>query len=285
MLQTRTLILTALAMLAFAGNSLLCRLALRETSIDAASFTGLRLLAGALTLWLLLRIRQPKTTFSYAREALVSALWLFIYAAAFSFAYLELETGTGALLLFGAVQLTMIILGWLQGERFSARQYMGLSMALGGVLLLLLPSSSTPKLSAAVLMLISGIAWGLYSLKGRTTQDPLAATANSFLISLPLTALLTLLCHEQLQLDASGVLYALLSGALTSAIGYALWYSALRGLAAFQAASVQLSVPVLAALAGALLLDEPLSLQLLLSSAAVLGGIALLLSARAQKTV
>jgi drug/metabolite transporter (DMT)-like permease len=273
----RILLLTCLAMLAFAGNSLLCRLALRETDIDAASFTAIRLLAGALTLWLLLKLRQ-------ARQPVAGnwpgALALFTYAAAFSFAYLQLDTGIGALLLFGAVQLSMLLWGLLRGERLGLVASLGTALATAGLLALLLPGASAPPLPAALLMLLAGIAWGAYSLLGRGQGDPLAVTAGNFLRAAPLAVLLALVLLPKLDWDGPGLFYAVLSGALTSGVGYAIWYSALPGLRASQAATVQLSVPILAALGGSLLLNEALSLRLTLSAVAVLGGIALVLGAR-----
>lgn len=279
-MSMRTLLLTTLAMLAFAGNSLLCRLALRETAIDAASFTSLRLLAGALTLWLLLRLGRTHTA---SLGSWPAAAALFVYAAAFSFAYINLDAGAGALILFGAVQLSMLAWGLYRGERLNVMGCIGLFVAFAGLLILLLPGASKPPTAAALLMLVAGIAWGIYSLLGRGVKDPLAATAGNFLRTVPLTLLLSALLIGQARWDSTGMMYALLSGALTSGVGYAIWYSALRGLQSFQAACVQLSVPIIAALAGSLLLDEALSLRLLLSAAAVLGGIALVLSAKHRR--
>lgn len=273
----RTLLLTTLAMLAFAGNSLLCRLALRDTGIDPASFTGVRLFAGALTLWLLLACRRPAGALA---GDFYGGCALFAYAAAFSFAYVSLAAGTGALLLFGAVQLTMISWGLLRGERLAMRQTLGLLAALAGLLILLLPGASAPAFGRAAMMLLAGVAWGVYSLRGKGVADPLAATAGNFVRALPFTLLLSLLLIDHAHLDGAGVVYAVLSGALTSGVGYAIWYAALPGLAALQAASVQLSVPLLTALAGALLLAEPLTLRLGVASVAILGGIALVLFAR-----
>ncbi|WFC61392.1 EamA family transporter [Pseudomonas sp. REST10] len=276
-MSPRTLLLTALAMLAFAGNSLLCRLALRETAIDAASFTAVRLLAGACTLWLLLQLRQNRQA---PAGSWAGAVALFTYAAAFSFAYLQLDTGAGALLLFGAVQLSMLLWGLLRGERLGLCASLGTALATAGLLALLLPGASAPPLQAALLMLLAGVAWGAYSLLGRGQGNPLAVTAGNFLRATPLALLLALAVLPQLNWDGPGLFYALLSGALTSGVGYAIWYSALPGLHASQAATVQLSVPILAALGGSLLLSEALTLRLLLSAVAVLGGIALVLSAR-----
>ncbi|MDE3738695.1 drug/metabolite transporter (DMT)-like permease [Metapseudomonas resinovorans] len=278
----RTLLLTALAMLAFAGNSLLCRLALKETAIDAASFTAIRIASGALMLWLLLRLRHtPLASTGNWRAALA----LFVYAAAFSYAYLQLDAGAGALLLFGAVQLCMVVFGLLRGERLNPQQALGFALATGGLVVLLLPGATAPPLVGGLLMLLAGLAWGVYTLLGRQAGLPLAATAGNFIRALPFAALLLLPFIDQLTLDLPGLIYALLSGALTSGIGYAIWYSALPGLGALQAASVQLSVPVLAALGGALLLGETISLRLVLVSLAVLGGIALVLRAKLQGVV
>ncbi|WP_300654362.1 DMT family transporter [Pseudomonas sp.] len=273
----RTLLLTALAMLAFAGNSLLCRLALKDTEIDAASFTSLRIASGAFTLWLLLRLRPGNGALA---GSWFGAAALFAYAAAFSFAYISLDAGVGALLLFGAVQISMLLWGFYRGERFSRLTGAGLLLAFTGLLALLLPGASAPALGGALLMLLAGAAWGAYSLLGRGVGDPLAATAGNFLRATPLALLTSALLLSRANWDGPGLLYALLSGALTSGIGYAVWYTALRGLKAFQAATVQLSVPIIAALAGSLLLDEALSLRLVLSSLAVLGGIAVVLSAK-----
>ena len=275
----RTLLLTTLAMLAFAGNSLLCRAALRDAAIDPAGFTALRLVAGAVTLWLLLRLRQNHQSFASA-GSWYGAIALFVYAATFSFAYVSLDAGAGALLLFGAVQLSMVAWGLLRGERLDARQLAGMLLALGGLVALLLPGSSTPSLGAALLMLVSGAAWGAYSLLGRSARDPLPAAASSFLLAAPLAILLGLVMLGQLHWSPAGVLYAVLSGALTSGLGYAIWYAVLPRLAAIQAASVQLSVPLLTALAGALLLGEALTVRLVLAGAAILGGVGLVLRAR-----
>ncbi|PTC36311.1 Permeases of the drug/metabolite transporter (DMT) superfamily [Pseudomonas paraeruginosa] len=205
---------------------------------------------------------------------------LFVYAAAFSYAYVQLDAGTGALLLFGAVQVSLLLAGLLRGERPGTQALAGFLLALGGLLYLLLPGASAPPLGGALLMLLSGLAWGLYTLLGRGGGDPLAVSAGNFLRAIAFAALLLLVFHGQLRLDGPGLLYALLSGALASGLGYAVWYSALPGLTALQGASVQLSVPVLAALCGALLLGEPFGPRLPPATLAVLGGIALILLPR-----
>lgn len=274
MSSSRTLLLTALAMLAFAANSLLCRLALRDTGIDAASFTSVRLISGAITLWLIVRMRNGS---ALRAGNWISAAALFVYAAAFSFAYLSLSAATGALLLFGAVQATMIGVGLWRGERLVRRQTLGLVLALGGLLGLQLPGLSAPPPFGAALMLSAGAAWGVYSLRGRGVADAAAATAGNFLRAAPLALLLSALQVSSQHLDAHGLAYALVSGALTSGVGYVVWYSALPGLKATQAATVQLSVPVITALGGIALLGESLSWRLVLAAVAILGGIALVL--------
>lgn len=277
-----TLFLTAAAMLAFAGNSLLCRLALKTTGIDPATFTSLRLLSGALMLALLLRLRHGSAAMAGSWPG---AAALFAYAAAFSFAYVSLDAGVGALLLFGAVQISMLLWGWRQGERPGPMSLAGMALAFAGLLALLLPGASAPPLAGSLLMLIAGIAWGAYSLLGRTANDALAATTGNFVRSVPMAALLSLVLLHSTSWDRIGVLYALASGALASGLGYAIWYRAIADLKAIQAATVQLSVPIITALAGGLLLGEALSLRLGLSSLAVLGGIALVLCARPRATV
>lgn len=259
-------------MAAFAGNSLLCRAALRDSGIDAASFTEIRLASGALVLWLVARRGQRSQA---GRGSWASAVALLAYAVGFSYAYLSLTAATGALLLFGAVQATMIGHGLAHGERMRKPQVAGLALALAGLAGLLLPGLSAPPLAGALMMLGAGVAWGIYSLRGKGAGDPTRVTAGNFLRAVPLALGLGLFTLEGASLDAAGVGYAIASGALTSGLGYALWYSVLPALKATQAATVQLSVPVIAALGGVALLSEPLSLRLVVASAAVLGGIAL----------
>jgi drug/metabolite transporter (DMT)-like permease len=263
-----------LAMFAFAGNSLLCRAALSESQIDPTSFTALRLVAGALVLWVLLAFRRGS---SKGAGNWPGALSLFVYATAFSYAYIDLDAGAGALLLFGAVQLSMVSWGVTQGERMNRWQTAGMIMAGVGLAALLLPGASTPSVSASLMMVLAGGAWAAYSLLGKRTPDPLAATAGNFMRTIPMAAVLCLLTWSQLEWDSAGLIYALLSGGLTSGIGYAIWYAAMPGLAAVQAASVQLSVPLITALAGSLLLGETLTGRLLVAGLAILGGITLVL--------
>lgn len=270
--RSQILILTLLAMLAFAGNSLLCRLGLKDTGIDAASFTSVRILAGAITLGLLVRMRGGTVR---SAGSWLSALALFAYAAAFSFAYLSLPVATGALLLFGAVQATMIGYGLFTGERLRNWQVIGLLCACGGLVGLLFPGFSAPPLYGSILMLGAGVAWGAYSLRGRGAGDPLSVTAGNFLRAVPFALALGIALLPRHSLDPIGLSYAIASGALTSGVGYAIWYTAVRGLSATSAATVQLSVPVITAIGGILFLDETISLRLLVASVAILGGIAL----------
>lgn len=270
----RTGLLTVLAMLAFAGNSLLCRVALRPGHIDAAGFTVLRLLAAATVLWLLLKVRcGPRPAGDWC-----SATALFVYAAGFSFAYLTLPTGVGALILFGAVQETMIGYALWNGERFGGRQLSGLGAALAGLTGLLLPGATAPSLGGALLMLLAGVAWGVYSLRGRRGGDPGGVTAGNFGRAVLFGLLLGTFAMIDPVWDGVGIACAVVSGGLASGVGYILWYAVVVDLSAATAATVQLSVPVLAALGGVLLLGEPVTLRLLLASLAILGGVALFIA-------
>jgi drug/metabolite transporter (DMT)-like permease len=266
---SQTLALTAVAMLAFAGNSLLCRLALQHSGIDPASFTTVRLTSGAVVLWALVRWRGQRPAGDWG-----SAAALFVYAAAFSYAYLSLSAGTGALLLFGAVQATMLGWGLWHGQRLGRGQTAGLVLAMGGLVALLLPGVTAPPAGGALLMTAAGVAWGVYSLRGRGAGDPTAVTAGNFVRASALAVPLALAALPWARVDVAGLLWALCSGAVTSGLGYAVWYTALKGLQPTSSASVQLSVPVLTALGGVALLSEPLTLRLALCSAAILGGIA-----------
>lgn len=274
MLNGRTLTLTFLAMLAFAGNSILCRLALKTTTIDAASFTSIRLFSAALMLWLILLLRG-KAGKIFGNW--LSALALFAYAAGFSFAYINLKAGTGALLLFGSVQTSMIGFGLWKGERFNTMQILGFVLAVVGLVVLVFPGLAAPPILSSALMVCAGIAWGIYSLRGRGAGDPTMMTAGNFLRTLPMTAALSLAALSQMQIDTSGAAFAVASGAITSGIGYAIWYAALPSLKATQAATVQLSVPVIAAVGGILLIGEPVSIRLVLASLAILAGIGLVI--------
>ncbi len=275
MTTARTIILTSLAMIAFAANSLLCRAALKHTAIDAASFTSVRLVFGAAILYVIAAMSRNKV-----RGSRISALMLFVYAAGFSYAYVKLSAATGALLLFGAVQATMISCGMLKGERLKKMQAAGLMLALAGLVILLLPGISAPPLEASLLMLIAGVAWGIYSLKGRGKGNPIGVSAGNFLYAIPAAAALSLMMHGSASMDKAGFLYAAASGALASGLGYAIWYTVLPTLKATHAATIQLSVPVIAALGGIAFLGEPLNFRLVIASIATLGGIALVIMER-----
>lgn len=275
----RLLALLLLTLLAFAGNSVLCRMALKETGIDAASFTTLRLLSGALMLALLVRLRKPIVP-NGEHGNWRGAFALFAYASLFSYAYLQLSTATGALLLFGAVQLSMIGFGLLRGERLGLLGWVGTLLACAGLVWLLLPGLTAPPPESAMMMLGAGVAWGAYSLLGRGARNPLQVTAGNFLRTVPLTLLLSLLTLPFATVDTQGIWLAVASGAITSGLGYAIWYRVLPQLQATQAATVQLSVPVIAGAGGILLLQEPVTPRLMLAGMTVLGGIALVIFQR-----
>ncbi len=314
------MILTLFAMIAFASNSLLCRAALNQTNIDAATFTFVRIFSGALALWLVMKMRiwlivdrtatpladcsetrvrfpsppsSPKgkgDLFSLREKVRmrvldwkdagnwISAVALFAYAAGFSFAYTSLLAGTGALLLFGAVQATMILWGLYKGERLNAIQIVGFIAAVTGLVVLVFPGLSAPPLIGSILMLGAGVAWGIYSLRGKGERNPASVTTGNFVRAVPFAAALGIIFAPWANYNLAGINYAVISGAVTSGLGYIIWYSALPGLRAASAATVQLSVPVLAATGGILLLGEPITVRYMLVSVAVLGGIALVVA-------
>jgi drug/metabolite transporter (DMT)-like permease len=265
-------------MLSFAANSILCRLALAQGLIDPASFTLVRIASGAVALWLILALKGQAHP---VHGSWAGAFALFVYAGAFSFAYTALPAGVGALLLFGAVQVTMVAMALVRGERLSLPQWFGFALALAGLVALLSPGAAAPPITGAGLMIASGAAWGAYSLLGRNAVDPLASTAGNFIRALPL-AVAAMAVGMMLgpKVEVMGFVYAVISGAAASGLGYWIWYAALRGLAPVQGASVQLSVPVIAALAGTIALGEPVTTRLSLCSITILGGIALVLVAR-----
>ena len=270
----KTLLTTCLALVAFAGNSILCRLALGRGSIDASSFTVIRLFSGAVMLLIILKLFGKKRV-SPAKDGWGSALMLFVYAATFSFAYISLNTGTGALILFGAVQLTMITIAVVSGDRLHLSEWLGVGLSFAGFVYLVLPKVTTPSLIGFVLMTIAGISWGIYTLMGRGSESPLSDTTYNFTRTLPFIIVMGLLFIQNSHLSQKGVLLAVMSGALASGIGYTIWYIALRGLSATIAAVAQLSVPVIAALGGVIFVSESISFHFLLSAAMILGGIAL----------
>ena len=270
----RLFTLTALALIAFAANAILCRLAFTRTGIDPASFTAIRLAAGALALWLVMRRRAPDLR---AGGNWPSALALFAFAVAHTFAYVNVQAAVGTLLFCGAVQASMIFAALWAGERLALGQTGGLALALAGLVILVLPGLSAPPLGGSALMLAAGVAWGAYSLLGRGAADPAAATAGNFLRATWLALALGLASLPWARPDAAGVAYAALTGIVFTGLGYAIWYAALPALTATRAASVQLSVPVIAALGAVALLHEPITLRLILASAAVLGGSAMVI--------
>jgi drug/metabolite transporter (DMT)-like permease len=269
--------LTAIALLAFAGNSLLCRLALRGGHADPAAFTLIRLGSGAAALWIVLRAGRRETRIGGDWRA---ALALFAYAITFSFAYLTLTAGTGALLAFGAVQACMLLVGFFKGERLGPAQGLGLALAVAGLVYMVLPGVEAPPPLGAALMLTAGTAWGLYSLRGRRAGDPGAATAGNFLRAVPLAMVATLLFVSRLDVDSMGWALALISGVVTSGLGYVIWYMALKGLTATRAAVVQLSVPMITALGGVLFLGESFTPRLAIATCVILGGVALAILGR-----
>lgn len=267
-------------MLAFAGNSLLCRLALGEGHIDAASFTAIRVIAGAVTLVVIMlprwRARQSDSGDWW------SAAMLFVYMAGFSFAYRSLGAGTGALILFGAVQLTMLAAAARRGERFSLQGWCGLVIALAGLAWLVAPGVTAPDTTGTLLMATAGVAWGIYSLRGRGPGNPMERTALNFLYAVPFVVLTSVVFSKLLFVTGTGVALAIASGAVTSGLGYVIWYAALPGLSATAASVVQLTVPVIAALGGVLWLSEDLTQRLVVAAIMTLGGVWLVLVQRSQ---
>jgi drug/metabolite transporter (DMT)-like permease len=298
MSSARIFILTLLTMIAFASNSLLCRAALKKSAIDPATFTFVRIFSGALALWLITSVRRTLTVNraatpqvdSFSNSAVVtrrlsfrygnwiSAVALFAYAAGFSFAYTSLSAGTGALLLFGAVQATMILWGLYKGERLNRIQIVGFIVAVTGLVVLVFPGLSAPSLAGSILMLGAGVAWGVYSLRGKREWNPASVTTGNFVRAVPFAVALSAIFAGWANYNLTGISYAVISGAITSGLGYVIWYSVLPGLKATSAATVQLSVPVLAATGGILLLGEPITVRYMLASVAVLGGIALVVA-------
>lgn len=277
--SVKTLLLTGFALIAFAANSVLGRLALGEKTIDASGFTVIRLLSGAIVLLAILKISNNKST-SPTKGSWSASLMLFIYAVAFSFAYVTLDTGTGALILFGSVQITMILLSLISGNRLHITEWGGVSLAFIGFVYLMLPGVTTPSIMGFVLMTIAGIAWGIYTLKGRASANPLMDTTYNFLRTIPLIIILTIVTFHDIHLSADGILLAVLSGGIASGIGYTIWYIALGGLSITKAAVVQLLVPVIAALGGVIFVSEPITFRLTISATMVLGGILMVVLGR-----
>jgi len=278
----KTIIYTALALLAFAANSVLCRMALGNAAIDASSFTILRLLSAMVMLAIILSFNRPKDDQKLSKGSWSSALMLFIYATCFSFAYISLPTATGALILFGAVQITMIAMHMVAGNRLHLSEWLGLSLAFGGFIYLLLPGLSTPSLAGFLLMAAAGIAWGFYTIKGQQSVNPLRDTAFNFGRTLPFIIVLVILFLHQNHITTTGLILAILSGAIASGIGYTLWYMALDGLSASEAAVVQLLVPLLAAAGGIWFVSEAISLRLMLAGLMILGGMMIVIAGHSR---
>lgn len=278
-MKANTVFLTAVAMVAFAANSVLCRLALGAGLIDAASFATVRTISGAALLAAILLLRQKTVA---ARPDWRSVVALYLYMVFFAFAYLSLSAGTGALILFGAVQLTMFTVALRSGEHFPKISWAGLALAIAGLVYLVSPGLTAPDPLGATLMTIAGISWGAYSLVGRSAKDPVEATAHNFLYAVPLVVATSLVFIGDFAITAAGAAYAVVSGAVASGVGYVIWYAALRGLTGTGAATVQLSVPVIAAIGGVILLSEAVTLRLVVASAATLGGVALVLAQRTR---
>lgn len=270
----RTIFFTFFALLAFAFNSILCRIALGGETIDAVSFTAIRLILGAVTLSIISFIYNRKQT-DLKRGNWLSAFFLFAYAICFSFAYLKLTTATGALILFSSVQLTMICLALIKGERPQIIEWIGLALAFCGLVYLVFPGLSAPPIFSSLLMISAGISWGFYTLRGKGSENPLADTNGNFLRAVPMIFLLAIPFLSAIQLSNKGIILAILSGAIASGIGYSVWYSVLKHHTATRAAILQLSVPAIASIGGVIFLAENLSLRIVLASSLILGGIGL----------
>lgn len=273
--------MTALAMTAFAANSVICRSALGPGLIDPASFTTVRVVSAALVLALVVfarRRRLPSPRYADWRAAVM----LFSYAVFFSFGYVSLSTGTGALILFGAVQLTMFARAFHEGERFGALSWFGLAVAVAGLVWLVLPGLAAPDPVGAAFLAISGVSWGVFSLLARGADHPVEANAANFALCVPLGLAVSLAFLADAFWTPGGLALAVLSGGLASGGGYVLWYAVLKHIPAARAATVQLSAPAIAALGGVVLLGEELTLRLVVASAAMLGGVFIVLAQKAK---
>ena len=272
----KTIALTIFSLIAFAGNSILCRLALGENRLDAASFTIIRLLSGIVMLSILSQsLSQQKNTKSKINW--LSSFALFLYAVAFSYAYLSLDTATGALILFGTVQITTILASLALGNRLRFLEWVGIAISCSGFVYLVLPSVTTPSFKGLMLMTLSGIAWAIYTIRGKSSQKPINDSATNFLYTLPFVIALLIIEFQNTNLSQQGIILAVLSGALASGVGYTAWYMAVRNLATVQTSIVQLLVPILAATGGVLFAGEMVSLRLVVSSMMILGGVVLVL--------
>ena len=277
----KTILFTGLALIAFAANSVLCRLALGGSAIDASTFTIVRLLSGVIVLTVILNISKINSNSSPSTKgSWPASIALFLYAITFSFAYVTLETATGALILFGSVQITMILLSIFSGNRLHISEWVGMAIAFAGFVYLVLPGVTTPSVIGFFLMTVSGIAWGVYTLKGRGSKSPIMDTAFNFLRTLPFVIILAIITIKYAHYSSEGILLAALSGGIASGIGYLIWYIALSGLSVTQAAVLQLLVPVIAAVGGIIFVSESISLRLAVSSTMILGGILMVVLGR-----
>ncbi|CAB1214674.1 DMT family transporter [Acinetobacter bouvetii] len=263
-----------IAMLAFAANSVLCRLALAESQIDPMSFSLIRVCSGAVVLLVLYLFSAQKAKIEWS---LKNGFYLALYIVAFSAAYLHIDAGVGALLLFGTVQLSMVGYGLCHGEKINMRRGIGLGIAIIGIFILLLPGTTAPNLVYAAMMVFSGIGWAMYSITGKKMQNPLASTLANFVLAIPFVLLAYAVFYAQSFALPQGVLLAMLSGGLASSGAYVLWYAIVKQIDRVMASSVQLSVPCLAIVGGALFIGEPLSLRIVISAAIVLAGIGLVI--------
>ena len=275
----KTSLLSGLSLIAFAANSVLCRLALGTGSIDPASFTNIRMMAGAVVLFIILRFQANKNSVT-SKGSWFASFALFAYAVTFSYAYVSVDTGTGALILFGTVQITMILLSIISGERLHITEWCGAVIAFTGFVYLIIPTVSSPSIYGFLLMVIAGISWALYTLSGRSSKNPLMDTTYNFIRTLPFIAIFFVITIKDINFTSQGLILAVLSGGLTSGIGYTIWYIALKGLTATQAAVIQLFVPVIAAIGGVLFVAESMTLRLIVSTCVVLGGILMVVLGR-----
>ncbi len=273
--------LTTIALIAFAGNSILCRLALGESAMDPVGYTAVRLISGAVTLWMICAFIGSKSP-QYA-GSWTGAAMLFVYAATFSFAYVSLSTGSGALILFASVQITMLGVGLYLGERPAMLEWLGSLIALGGLAYLVSPGISAPTPGGALMMAIAGVAWGLYSIKGRGAENPVLATSGNFTRTVPFALLLVLVFLPGLSISSTGLLWAVVSGSITSGMGYVIWYTALRNLSGARASTVQLLVPVIAALGGVVFLAEEVTWRLSMAAVVILSGVGLGIFAKGKR--
>ncbi|MFT4712971.1 MAG: drug/metabolite transporter (DMT)-like permease [Candidatus Azotimanducaceae bacterium] len=275
--------LTTLAMIAFAANSVLCRMSLGANLIDAASFSSIRLISGTAGLLFIIVVRDRALKLTQPRPPTILALA--IYMVCFSFAYHSLSAGSGALLLFGFVQLTMLGTAIYRGERLSPFGWTGLAIAFSGLVYLMLPGVEAPSPIYSVFMAVAGLAWGIYSILGADGSDATTSTATNFLYATPLALLVSVVQIDVMIITWQGVLLSIASGAITSGVGYAIWYTALKHIKAISAAIIQLSVPALATFGGVLFLAEALTFRIILATVLTIGGISLVLTIPAKQRI